>query len=326
MHSFPCHTTSSTPAEQGFPPLRLCPYLFEVFNLSPPFRSADQTLMLTNPDLAQLNQSMINKAQPKGRCRVSAPLPGEEHTVHTDCFKHHHPHLRLFPPPISQPKSYSITQKYGFGLSRALLCKGSSIYPDARVRESALVSMDMVIQNYSRCRWVHSALLRDLQYCCTRWEAQLPWSKKQQEQIGTKPKRIPKFWKCHRLGIQQTQPALPQTTSKSGLYGALPWVRFILLDFISKGIGGGTQRPRQRLAAQHNNLQHIPDQQQTAITPHTPCSQQSPTTLQLPIASLRSRNTPSKDYLIFFPPLPPSSMLSILYTEPGGQSSALQAI
>lgn len=90
--------------------------------------------------------------------------------------------MRLFPPPISQTRSYSQLHH-----PKSCLRGCPTPWSPSPVRgagqhlskcgcrgRSALVSMDVVIQNHSRCKSAHGAPLRALQHCCTRGEPQLP--------------------------------------------------------------------------------------------------------------------------------------------------------
>lgn len=90
--------------------------------------------------------------------------------------------MRLFPPPISQTRSYSQLHHPKSCLRDCPTPRSPSPVRGAGQHlskcgcrgRSALVSMDVVIQNHSRCKSACGAPLRALQHCCTRGEPQLP--------------------------------------------------------------------------------------------------------------------------------------------------------
>lgn len=127
------------------------------------------------------------------------------------CFRYPHAHLRLFPPPISQTRSYSQLQHPKNRLrafphaSEPQPCEGSrsSTYPDAGVRgRRAAVSTDMVIQ---RAPDVNRLAARRSEPCGAAARGGNHSSQPtEQKATGTKtptnPNPIPRSQRCPVLG------------------------------------------------------------------------------------------------------------------------------
>lgn len=94
-------------------------------------------------------------------------------------------------------------------------------------RRSTLVSMDMVIQNCSRCKFVCSALQGDLQHSCPapqgRTTAPSPFNGKQQDQsqIQTKPNPTPNKIPSLSFGGAPANATFFLAASKASLHGML---------------------------------------------------------------------------------------------------------
>lgn len=230
-------------------------------------------------------------------------------------------------------------QKVAFGVAprlRAPALRGEqgSTSPNAGARgRSALVSMDVVIQNHSRCKSARGAPLRALQHCCTRGEPQLPahGAKSNRNQDPNKPKPHPQASEMPSLGAQQPQLTLPPAPSKAVC--RLHYLfSFFLLSLVSKSI----TRPRQQLQGTGRMLgllsgQGLGHRHHTrgarAPQPHHHIKWVTQAaTLQHPLSSSKAPNPPKCLSFICFPLLPPSSTFSSLCAEPRGQSSALCAI
>lgn len=158
--------------------------------------------------------------------------------------------MRLFPPPISQTRSYSQLHHPKSCLRGCPTPQSPSPVRGAGQHlskcgcrgRSALVSMDVVIQNHSRCKSARGAPLRALQHCCTRGEPQLPahGAKSNRNQDPNKPKPRPQASEIHSLGAQKPQLTLPPAPSKAV---HRLFFFFFLLTLVSKSI----TRPKQQL-------------------------------------------------------------------------------